>query len=32
MKYDVKMVSGAMIYITKFHKDWFRHPEVDGRG
>jgi hypothetical protein len=32
MKYDVEMGAGAMIYITKFHKDRFRHPEVDGRG
>jgi hypothetical protein len=29
MKYAVEMGSGAMIYITKFPKDWFRHSEVD---
>jgi hypothetical protein len=27
MKYAVEMGSGVMIYITKFHKDWFRHSE-----
>jgi hypothetical protein len=32
MKYAVEMGSGAMIYITKFHKDWFRHSKVDGGG
>jgi hypothetical protein len=30
MKYAVEMISGAMIYIySEFHKDWFRHSEVD---
>jgi hypothetical protein len=28
MKYAVEMGSGAMIYITKFHEDWFRHSKV----
>jgi hypothetical protein len=30
MKYAFEMVSGAMIYITKFQKDWFTHSEVYG--
>jgi hypothetical protein len=29
MKYVVQMGSGAMIYITKFRKDWFSHSEFD---
>jgi hypothetical protein len=29
MKYAVEMVSDAIIYITKFHKDWFRHSDVN---
>jgi hypothetical protein len=29
MKYGVEMGSGAMIYITKFHKDWFRRSKVN---
>jgi hypothetical protein len=32
MKYAVEMGSAAMIYIRKFHKDWFRHSKVDGGG
>jgi hypothetical protein len=33
MKYGVDMGSGVMIYVhTKFHKDWFRHSEVDMGG
>jgi hypothetical protein len=31
MKYAVEMGSGVVIY-TKFHKDWFRHSEVDRGG
>jgi hypothetical protein len=30
MKYVVEMGSDAVIYITKFHKDWFRHSKVNG--
>jgi hypothetical protein len=30
MKYVVELGSGAMIYNTKFHKDWFRHSKVNG--
>jgi hypothetical protein len=30
MKYGVEMGSDAMVYITKFHKNWFRHSEVNG--
>jgi hypothetical protein len=29
MKYAVEMCPGAMMYITNFHKDWFRHLKVD---
>jgi hypothetical protein len=29
MNYAVEMGSGAMIFITKFHKDWVSHSEVD---
>jgi hypothetical protein len=29
MKYAVEMGSNAVIYITKFRKDWFRHSKVD---
>jgi hypothetical protein len=25
MKYAVEIGSDAMIFITKFHKEWFRH-------
>jgi hypothetical protein len=32
MKYAVEMSSGAVIYITKFHKDWFRHLIVNRKG
>jgi hypothetical protein len=32
MKYAVEVGSGAMIYITKFHKDWFQHSKVDRGG
>jgi hypothetical protein len=28
MKNAVEMDLGVMIYITKFHKDWFRHSKV----
>jgi hypothetical protein len=31
MNEAVEMGSGAMI-CTKFHKDWFRHSEVDSAG
>jgi hypothetical protein len=31
MKYAVEMSSGDTDCVhTKFHKDWFRHSEVDG--
>jgi hypothetical protein len=30
-EYAVEMGSGAVIYITKFHKVWFRHSKVDRR-
>jgi hypothetical protein len=29
MKYAVEMGLGAMIYITKFHRDWFRNSKAD---
>jgi hypothetical protein len=29
MKYAVEMGLCAVIYITKFHKDWFRHLKSD---
>jgi hypothetical protein len=29
MNYAVEMGSGAMIYITRLHKDWFRHSKFD---
>jgi hypothetical protein len=32
MKYALEMGSGDIICITKFHKDWFSHSEVNGRG
>jgi hypothetical protein len=32
MKNAVEMGSGAMKYITKFHKDWFRHSKVGKLG
>jgi hypothetical protein len=33
MKYDTEIGSGVMIYVhTKFHKDWFRHSKLMGRG
>jgi hypothetical protein len=32
MKYDVEVGSGAMIYLSSFHKDWFRHSKANGRG
>jgi hypothetical protein len=32
MKYAVEMGTDAMIYIPKFHKDWFSHSKVDGGG
>jgi hypothetical protein len=32
MKYAVYVDSGAMIYITKFHKDWFRNSINGVRG
>jgi hypothetical protein len=32
LKYAVEMGSGAMIYITRFHKDWFRYSKVDWGG
>jgi hypothetical protein len=31
MKYAVEMGSGAMIYVIKFHKDWFRHSKVSNK-
>jgi hypothetical protein len=31
MKYVVEMGSDGMIYIQRFHKDWFMRSEVDGR-
>jgi hypothetical protein len=30
MKCTVEMGSGAMRYIQRFHKDWFRHSKVVG--
>jgi hypothetical protein len=30
MKYAVEMDTGAMICITKIHKDWFCHSKVKG--
>jgi hypothetical protein len=30
MKYAVEMDLDALLYITKFRKDWFRHSKVDG--
>jgi hypothetical protein len=30
MKFAVEMGSGAVIYITKFHKDWFSCTELLG--
>jgi hypothetical protein len=32
MKYAVETGLGAMVYIPKFHKDWFRDSEVDLEG
>jgi hypothetical protein len=29
MKYTTEMGSGVMIYIPKFHEDWFRLSEVN---
>jgi hypothetical protein len=29
MKYTVQVGSGAMIYISMFHKDWFEHSKVN---
>jgi hypothetical protein len=29
MRWAVEMSSGIMIYIQKFHKNWFRHSKVD---
>jgi hypothetical protein len=30
MKYTAEMDSGAMIYIAKFYKYWYKHSKVDG--
>jgi hypothetical protein len=30
MKYAVEMGSGVLMYITKFHEDWFRYSNVSG--
>jgi hypothetical protein len=30
--YAVEMGSGAMIDIPSFHKNWFRHSEVNKKG
>jgi hypothetical protein len=32
MKYADRVGSAAMIYISSFYKDWFRHSKVDGGG
>jgi hypothetical protein len=32
VKYAVEMGSGAMVYITRFHKDWLRHSKVNWGG
>jgi hypothetical protein len=29
MKYAIEMGSDAVIYITKFNKDWFPHSKVN---
>jgi hypothetical protein len=29
MKYADEISAGAMIYMTKFQKNWFRHSTVD---
>jgi hypothetical protein len=29
MKYAVEMGSVTMVYITTFHKGWFRHSKFD---
>jgi hypothetical protein len=28
MKYTIEMGSGSLIYVSRFHKDWFRHSKV----
>jgi hypothetical protein len=32
MNYIVEMGSGAIIYVTRFDKYWFRHSKVAGGG
>jgi hypothetical protein len=32
MKHAIEMGFGAMIHITKFHKNWFGYSKVDERG
>jgi hypothetical protein len=32
MKYAVEMGPGAMKYITKLRKVWFRHSEINSEG
>jgi hypothetical protein len=29
MKYAVEIGPDALIYLTKFYKDWFRHSEIN---